>query len=55
MAIMIDLIPILKALYLHYFEQETMVYTKSKDNLKELKILSLNACFTFLKEFEFCP
>jgi hypothetical protein len=55
MAIMIDLMPMMRALYLHYFEQETMVYSKSKDNLKDLKRLSLEACFSFLKDFEFSP
>lgn len=46
MAIMIDLQPILRQMYIHYFEVEQMAAkSKEKFNLSELRRASLVPCF----------
>ena len=57
MAIMLDLQPILRTIYLYYFEEELMTLQKTKDKLilSDLRKQSLDSCFQFLKDFELCP
>lgn len=51
-----DIMPLLRQLYIFYFEEEQLA-SKSKDkiNVNELKKASLNSCFKFLKDFLLCP
>lgn len=55
MAIMIDLYPVLRTLYIYYFEEEQLAAKSGKFNTTELKKASLDSCFSFLKDFELSP
>lgn len=56
LAIFLDIMPLIKSLYTHYFDMEvTKQKTSQTKSTQELVDRSFSSCLLFCKEFEFMP